>query len=215
MYSADLRAWTCAGWSGGMCGECGRRGLTQEEFAARSGFSQQYLSGLERGRRNPTVVTVHELAQALGVKAYGSCRPDRGRRRVRGGASCPGRGWPLRCSLPFAGFSDRDPCAAGVSSMTEARDLIAPSLLMLLERKISSGTYVTNRELANALERAAGLPISEVVLSFFSKRLRETEPSRRGRKPGGAVAHIQRMMAAYYYYRYLVWLAEIARCASA
>lgn len=40
-------------------------GLSQEELAERSGFSQQYLSDLERGRRNPTVVTVFELAQAL------------------------------------------------------------------------------------------------------------------------------------------------------
>lgn len=40
-------------------------GLTQEEVAARSGFSQQYISSLERGRRNPTVITLFELAQAL------------------------------------------------------------------------------------------------------------------------------------------------------
>ena len=43
------------------------RGLTQEQVEAKSGFSQQYLSGLERGQRNPTVVTVFELAQALDV----------------------------------------------------------------------------------------------------------------------------------------------------
>jgi transcriptional regulator with XRE-family HTH domain len=43
------------------------KGLTQEEVAERSGFSQQYLSGLERGRRNPTVVSLYEIAQALGV----------------------------------------------------------------------------------------------------------------------------------------------------
>jgi transcriptional regulator with XRE-family HTH domain len=39
--------------------------ITQEQLAERSGFSQQYLSDLERGRRNPTVVTLFELAQAL------------------------------------------------------------------------------------------------------------------------------------------------------
>lgn len=44
------------------------RGLTQEQLADRSGFSQQYLSGLEQGRRNPTVVTLYEIATALGVK---------------------------------------------------------------------------------------------------------------------------------------------------
>lgn len=41
--------------------------LTQEVVAERSGFSQQYISDLERGLRNPTVVTLFELAQALGV----------------------------------------------------------------------------------------------------------------------------------------------------
>lgn len=44
-----------------------KKGLTQEQFAEISGFSQQYLSGLEHGQRNPTVVTVYELARALGV----------------------------------------------------------------------------------------------------------------------------------------------------
>jgi transcriptional regulator with XRE-family HTH domain len=43
------------------------KGLTQEDVSARSGFSQQYLSGLERGIRNPTVITLYELARALGV----------------------------------------------------------------------------------------------------------------------------------------------------
>ncbi|MDZ5454711.1 helix-turn-helix transcriptional regulator [Labrys sp. ZIDIC5] len=43
------------------------RNLTQEEVEARSGFSQQYLSKLERGKRNPTLITLYELAQALGV----------------------------------------------------------------------------------------------------------------------------------------------------
>jgi transcriptional regulator with XRE-family HTH domain len=42
-------------------------GMTQEALAERSGFSQQYLSGLEQGRRNPTIVTVYEIAQALSV----------------------------------------------------------------------------------------------------------------------------------------------------
>jgi len=43
------------------------KGLTQERVEELSGFSQQYLSGLERGQRNPTIVTLSELAQALGV----------------------------------------------------------------------------------------------------------------------------------------------------
>ena len=44
------------------------RGLTQEQVAELSGFSQQYISGLELGRRNPTLVTLFELAQAVGAK---------------------------------------------------------------------------------------------------------------------------------------------------
>ena len=45
-----------------------KNGWTQERFAELSGFTQQYISGLEQGRRNPTVVTVFMLAQALGVE---------------------------------------------------------------------------------------------------------------------------------------------------
>jgi transcriptional regulator with XRE-family HTH domain len=52
------------------------KGLTQEDVAARSGFSQQYLSSLERGRRNPTVITLYELAQALGVNHVALVLPD-------------------------------------------------------------------------------------------------------------------------------------------
>ena len=44
------------------------KGFTQERFAVESGFTQQYVSDLERGRRNPTVVTLFHLASALGVK---------------------------------------------------------------------------------------------------------------------------------------------------
>lgn len=43
------------------------KGFTQERFAKISGFTQQYVSDLERGRRNPTVVTLFHLASALGV----------------------------------------------------------------------------------------------------------------------------------------------------
>ena len=52
------------------------KGLTQEQIEERSGLSQQYLSGLERGKRNPTVITRYELAQALGVSHVELVRPD-------------------------------------------------------------------------------------------------------------------------------------------
>ncbi len=52
------------------------KGLTQEDVEARSGFSQQYLSDLERGRRNPTVITLYELARALEVSHVSLVQPD-------------------------------------------------------------------------------------------------------------------------------------------
>ncbi|EGD60443.1 MULTISPECIES: helix-turn-helix domain-containing protein [Novosphingobium] len=52
------------------------QGLTQEQVEERSGFSQQYLSSLERGRRNPTVITLYELSLALGVSHVDLVRPD-------------------------------------------------------------------------------------------------------------------------------------------
>jgi transcriptional regulator with XRE-family HTH domain len=51
--------------------------LTQEQLAERSGLSQQYLSDLERGKRNPTIVTLFELAQALAVSHIDLVVPDR------------------------------------------------------------------------------------------------------------------------------------------
>jgi transcriptional regulator with XRE-family HTH domain len=54
-----------------------KKGLTQEGFAEISGFSQQYISGLEKGRRNPTIVTVYELACALGISHLDLLRPPR------------------------------------------------------------------------------------------------------------------------------------------
>jgi transcriptional regulator with XRE-family HTH domain len=52
------------------------KGLTQEQVEALSGYSQQYLSSLERGRRNPTVITLFELSQALGVSHVELVRPE-------------------------------------------------------------------------------------------------------------------------------------------
>ncbi len=51
-------------------------GLTQEQLAERCGLSQQYLSRLESGKRNPTIVTLYELATALGVSQVDLVKPD-------------------------------------------------------------------------------------------------------------------------------------------
>ena len=52
------------------------KGFTQERFAEVSGMTQQYVSGLERGKRNPTVVTLFHLASALGVSHIALLTPD-------------------------------------------------------------------------------------------------------------------------------------------
>jgi len=51
------------------------KGLTQEELAERSGFSQQYISGVEQGIRNPTIVTIYELSSSLGVQYLELLKP--------------------------------------------------------------------------------------------------------------------------------------------
>lgn len=50
-------------------------GLTQEAVAERAQLSQQYVSGLERGQRNPTVETLYAIAQALGVSHVDLVKP--------------------------------------------------------------------------------------------------------------------------------------------
>ena len=46
-----------------------QRGWSQEELAFECGLHRTYISGVERGVRNPTVLVVHEIALALGVPA--------------------------------------------------------------------------------------------------------------------------------------------------
>jgi transcriptional regulator with XRE-family HTH domain len=43
-------------------------GVSQAELAERMGVDRAYVSGLELGQRNPTIVTLWHLAKALGVK---------------------------------------------------------------------------------------------------------------------------------------------------
>jgi transcriptional regulator with XRE-family HTH domain len=41
------------------------KGLSQEELADRAQIHQTYLSGVERGRRNPTIIVLQRIAEAL------------------------------------------------------------------------------------------------------------------------------------------------------
>ncbi|MDP9412517.1 MAG: helix-turn-helix domain-containing protein [Pseudomonadota bacterium] len=43
------------------------KGLSQEAFADEAGLHRTYISDLERGSRNPTIMVVEKIAQALDV----------------------------------------------------------------------------------------------------------------------------------------------------
>jgi transcriptional regulator with XRE-family HTH domain len=43
------------------------RGLTQEALAEKADLDQTYVSGIERGVRNPSILSIAKIAKALGV----------------------------------------------------------------------------------------------------------------------------------------------------
>lgn len=43
------------------------RNITQEDFATDSGFDRGYISGVERGVRNPSLLVLERIAKALQV----------------------------------------------------------------------------------------------------------------------------------------------------
>jgi transcriptional regulator with XRE-family HTH domain len=50
------------------------RELTQEKLAERSGLDSTYISGIERGLRNPGIKNVARLAKALGLSTAELCK---------------------------------------------------------------------------------------------------------------------------------------------
>ena len=44
-----------------------QKGISQEEFADRTKLDRTYISGLERGKRNPSFLTLIKLAENLDV----------------------------------------------------------------------------------------------------------------------------------------------------
>jgi transcriptional regulator with XRE-family HTH domain len=44
-------------------------GLSQEELADRAGLHRTYVGCIERGEKNPTILTVMRISSALGVRA--------------------------------------------------------------------------------------------------------------------------------------------------
>jgi len=52
------------------------KGLTQEELSVRCDFDQRYISQIETGQRNITVLSLHEIAQALATTPVALITPD-------------------------------------------------------------------------------------------------------------------------------------------
>lgn len=46
------------------------RGLSQEEFGFAAGIDRTYVSGVERGLRNPSLVLAEKFAKGLGVPVH-------------------------------------------------------------------------------------------------------------------------------------------------
>ncbi len=44
-----------------------KKGMSQEDLALESGINKNYLSDVERGSRNPTIVVIEKIATALEV----------------------------------------------------------------------------------------------------------------------------------------------------
>lgn len=55
-------------------------GISQAELAERMGIDRAYVSGLELGQRNPTIVTLWHIGKALGVKLRSFFDEERERR---------------------------------------------------------------------------------------------------------------------------------------
>lgn len=55
------------------------QGFSQEAFADHCGLHRTYISGIERGIRNPTIVILDRIAKALRVAPGALLEPIKGR----------------------------------------------------------------------------------------------------------------------------------------
>ncbi len=45
-----------------------KKKMSQGDIAEKLGVHRSYISGLERGKRNPSLLTINKMAKAVGVK---------------------------------------------------------------------------------------------------------------------------------------------------
>ena len=58
-----------------------RAGISQETLAELASVDRTYVSGIERGKRNPTIVVLAKFAKALGTTAAALLLDQKGSRR--------------------------------------------------------------------------------------------------------------------------------------
>jgi transcriptional regulator with XRE-family HTH domain len=58
-------------------------GLSQAQLAERMGVDRAYVSGLELGQRNPTIITLWHVAAAVNVKLKSFFEEEKPQRRRR------------------------------------------------------------------------------------------------------------------------------------
>lgn len=52
-----------------------KKNISQEEFAEKAGLDRTYISGLERGLRNPSLVILFKLSSALNISITKLLKP--------------------------------------------------------------------------------------------------------------------------------------------
>ena len=76
-------------------------GLTREEFAARAGIHRTYLSDIEWGPRNVSLLNIERLAQALGLRISELFQLVERPRSARARTDMPGAGLGRRVHAPL------------------------------------------------------------------------------------------------------------------
>lgn len=59
------------------------KGMSQEEFGFAAGIDRTYVSGVERGLRNPSLMLAHKFASGLGVELFELLKPAHSEKRLQ------------------------------------------------------------------------------------------------------------------------------------
>jgi transcriptional regulator with XRE-family HTH domain len=65
--------------------------FSQEQLAERMGVDRAYISGLEAGQRNPTIITLWHTAEALDVKISDLFEPEQTHQKPQSRKRAPRR----------------------------------------------------------------------------------------------------------------------------